>query len=207
MSNNFPIKKYFSLKNFFLEYRNNIQKSLLNVDLNKIEMAAEIIEKKIKNNNNIFVCGNGGSASIANHYVTDFTKMLRTKTKLKPKLFSLNSNSGLISAISNDIGYESVFTYQAETYCKKSDLIIIISSSGNSKNIINLVKFAKKKRIKKIGFCGFKGGNLNNNSDINIHINTNNYGLVEDCHHILMHSIAQYIRQKNIKSKVNRIIF
>ena len=81
--------------------------------------------------------------------------MIRTKTKLKPKIFSLNSNSGLISAISNDISYESIFTYQAETYCKKNDLIIIISSSGNSKNIINLVKFAKKKRIKTICFCGF----------------------------------------------------
>ena len=156
MSNNFPIKKYFSLKNFFFEYRNNIQKSLLNVDLNKIELAAEIIEKKIKKNNNIFVCGNGGSASIANHYVTDFTKMIQTNTKLKPKIFSLNSNSGLISAISNDISYESIFTYQAETYCKKNDLIIIISSSGNSKNIINLVKFAKKKKNKNNWFLWFQ---------------------------------------------------
>ena len=207
MSNNFPTKKYSSSKKFFLEYKNNIYKSLLNVDLNKIEMAAEIIEKKIKKKYNIFVCGNGGSASIADHYVTDFTKMIRTKTKLKPKMFSLNSNSGLISAISNDMSYENIFAYQAETYCKKNDLIIIISSSGNSKNIINLVKFAKKNKIKTIGFCGFKGGYLNNNADINIHININNYGLVEDCHHILMHSIAQYIRQKNIKSKVNRIIF
>ncbi len=207
MSNNFPIKKYSSLKKFFNDYRKKIELKLMEVNVSKIEEAAKIIEKKIKKKNNIFVCGNGGSSAIANHYVTDFVKMVRSKTNLKPKLLSLNANNGLISAISNDIKYDDIFTYQAESYCQKNDLIIIISSSGNSKNIINLVKFAKKNKIKTIGFCGFKGGYLNKNSDVNIHIAANNYGVVEDIHHILMHSIAQYIRQKNIRSKINRIIF
>ena len=132
--------------------------------------------------------------------------MLRNSTKLKPKFFSLSSNNELISAISNDIHYSEVFTYQAETFCNQQDLLIIISSSGNSKNIIKLTKFAKKKKIKTIGFSGFDGGYLKKNSNISLHINQKNYGLVEDCHHVLMHIICQFIRQRNIKN-IKKIVF
>ena len=92
-------------------------------------------------------------------------------------------------------GYEhkKIFSYQAENLCKKNDLIIIISSSGNSKNIVELVKFAKKNKIKTIGFSGFKGGYLKKNSSISVHIDAQNYGISEDAHHILMHAILQYL--------------
>ena len=76
---------------------------------------------------------------------------------------------------------------------KKKDLILIISSSGNSKNIVEILKHAKKRKIKTLGFSGFKGGYLKKNSDISVHIQAENYGVSEDAHHILMHAILQYL--------------
>ena len=95
----------------------------------------------------------------------DYLKFLRQHSKLRPKVISLSSTIETITAISNDLSYDQVFKYQAESLFEKNDLLIIISSSGNSKNIKEVLKFAKKKRVKIIGFSGFNGGYLKKNSD------------------------------------------
>ena len=110
-----------------------------------------------------------------------------------PKIISLSNSIETITAIANDIDYNKIFSYQAESLCEKNDLIIIISSSGKSKNIIEIIKTAKKKGIKTLGFSGFKGGYLKKNSDISVHIDAQNYGVSEDAHHILMHVMLQYL--------------
>ena len=97
------------------------------------------------------------------------------------------------------MNYRYIFSYQAESLCEKKDLVLIISSSGNSKNVVEILKFAKKKKIKTIGFSGFKGGYLKKNCSISIHINANNYGISEDSHHILMHILLQYLIKINSK--------
>lgn len=191
--------------NLYLKnYVNNLSKSILNLDNNELKKATKLILDKIKKNNTIFVCGNGGSAAIANHYVCDYIKFFRDRTKFKPKIISLSNNLETITAIANDISYDQVFKYQVESLANKNDLIIIISSSGNSKNIIKLLKFSKKKKIKTIGFSGFDGGYLKKNCTVPIHLNARNYGISEDGHHILMHIIMQYIiykyGKKNAKS-------
>jgi len=191
--------------NYLKKYLDELSKSIINSNKKQLEKAINLIVKKIKNNNTIFVCGNGGSAAIANHYVCDYLKFFRDRTKYKPKIISLSSNLETITAIANDISYDQIFKYQAESLSKKNDLIIIISSSGNSKNIIELLKFAKKKGISSIGFSGFDGGYLGENSNISININAKNYGLSEDAHHILMHIIMQYIVFKYGKKSAKSI--
>jgi D-sedoheptulose 7-phosphate isomerase len=181
------------IKSFTKKYIDNIYSSIDNLDFKNLEISSKVILNTIKKNSSIFVCGNGGSAAIANHYVVDFLKFFREKTKLKPRIYSLTSNVETLTAISNDINYKNIFSYQAENYCKKNDLLIIISSSGNSENIKEIIKFAKKKKIKTIGFSGFKGGFLKKNADISIHVNFNNYGISEDAHQILMHIQLQYL--------------
>ena len=178
---------------FFEKYISKLTSSLNNSDRLSIEKAASKIYETIKKKNTIFVCGNGGSAAIANHYICDYLKFLRQHSKLKPKVISLSSNLETITAISNDFNYDQVFRYQAESLFEKNDLLIVISSSGNSKNVKEVVKFSKKKGVKVIGFSGFDGGYLKKNSDISIHIKANNYGISEDSHHILMHIILQYL--------------
>ena len=181
------------INKFISDYINNISSSVLNADMNNLNLAAKTILKAIKQKRCIFVCGNGGSAAIANHYVVDFIKYFRERTNYQPKILSFSDNIETITAISNDMDYKYIFSYQAESLCNKNDLIIIISSSGNSKNVIELLKFTKKNKIKTIGFSGFKGGFLKKNSDISIHIESDNYGISEDSHHILMHAQLQYL--------------
>ena len=185
------MKKKF--QNFLEEYLSKLTNSIKLTNLGALEKAATKILETTKKKRTIYVCGNGGSAAISNHYVCDYLKFLRQHTKLKPKVISLSSNLETITAISNDFNYDQVFKYQAESLFEKNDLLIIISSSGNSKNVKEVVKFAKKKGVKIIGFSGFDGGFLKKNSDISIHINANNYGISEDSHHILMHVILQYL--------------
>ena len=190
---------------FFKNHIDELHNSLFKLNSQLIEKASEKILKTIKNNKQIFVCGNGGSAAIANHYVPDYLKLIRQNTKLKPLVKSLSSDLELITAISNDMDYSKIFSYQAESLCKKGDLLIIISSSGNSPNVINLANWAKKKKIYSISFTGFNGGKLKKITNLNIHINVNNYGLVEDSHHILMHAIMHYIVRKNASKKKLRL--
>ena len=178
---------------FVNNYIDTISEKIKSANIKNLELSAKEIYKTIIRNGSIYVCGNGGSAAISNHYVVDFLKFFRDKTKLKPKIYSLSNNIETITAISNDINYKKIFSFQAENYCDKKDLLIIISSSGNSDNIKEIIKFAKKKKIKTIGFSGFKGGYLKKKSDISIHIDANNYGISEDAHHILMHIQLQYL--------------
>ena len=174
------MKKNF--KNFLESYLFELVNSIKLSKINQIERASTKILETVKKKGTIFVCGNGGSAAISNHYVCDYLKFLRQHTKLKPKVISLSSNLETITAISNDFSYDQIFKYQAESLFEKNDLVIIISSSGNSKNVKELVKYSKKKGVKIIGFSGFKGGYLKKYSDISIHIPADNYGISEDSH-------------------------
>jgi D-sedoheptulose 7-phosphate isomerase len=167
----------------------------------ELEKICSFLEKKINNNNNIFVAGNGGSAAIANHFLCDFNKGIKLSSKniLKPKIISLTSSNELITAIANDINYEKIFIFQMENYLKKEDCLICFSSSGQSRNIIEVIKFAKRNKIKTILFQGF--GNLNKEikPDFYINLKFKNYGVTEDIFQSIMHVISQSIRQKYIK--------
>lgn len=194
------------LKSFYNNYFNSIIDISKKLNLNNLEKAINLIEETIKNKNYIYVCGNGGSAAIANHYVCDFFKQLSKYTKLKAKIKSLNSDNCLISAIANDISYDQIFRLQAERYISKKDILIIISSSGNSKNIIEVLKYCNKKKIKTIGFSNFSGGYLNKYCNISIHNKINNYGIGEDINHILMHMIMQFISINNLRKNSKKVI-
>ena len=195
----FPNKKYNEISNFFNDYKNEVFESLDHTLITNLKSVVDTLEKKILSKSNIFVCGNGGSAAITNHYICDFLKSLRTDTNLKPKIFSLASNIETILAIGNDISFSEIFKYQLESLSKKNDLVIFISSSGESPNIKKALDYCKKNKILTIGFCGFNGGYLKKNSTISVHVHNNNYGVVEDSHHILMHIAMQFLKQKFIK--------
>jgi phosphoheptose isomerase len=105
---------------------------------------------------------------------------------------SMTANTSMLTAIANDFGYEEIFSKQIEMYAQKGDLFIAISSSGNSPNIVNAIKTAKKMGLTTAAFTGFEGGKTRELADIKIHVDFKNYGVVEDCHHIIMQSVAQF---------------
>jgi len=143
---------------------------------------------------NIFFIGNGGSAATASHFANDLS--IGTKSYNKPfKALSLTDNVPLITAIANDFGYDEIFIRQLKILGKSGDLLVGISASGNSPNILKAFEFAKSSRMKTISLTGFDGGELKKISDLGIHINTpkNEYGPVEDLHMILDHLIGSYL--------------
>ncbi len=189
-------------KNFFAQYIKKLNETYLSLDIKKIEHISEIVFKKIKSNNNIFVCGNGGAASVSNHFLCDFNKgvKLSSKKKLLPKIISLSSSTEIITAISNDISFEKIFSYQFENYVQQNDLLLVFSCSGSSKNIKNIENLANKKNIKVIKFYGFKNKFKPRNNEIVLNLETNNYGICEDIFQSLLHMISQNIRAKYIKN-------
>ena len=143
----------------------------------------------------IWIMGNGGSASTAEHFETDLLFLRKDRNFPKVRAFSLTTNSSAISAIANDINFESIFSRQLERKAVEGDICIIISASGSSPNLIRAARFAKEKGIKTIGLLGFDGGLLNNLVDHRIIVKTEigKYGPVEDLHLSICHAIAAKI--------------
>ena len=198
----FPNNNHKSLGEFLKDYSSEIKKGFETIDRKELDKVAELINQKIKDGHTIFSCGNGGSSAISDHFVCDFLKGASTDSNIQPIIHSFTSNIPTLTAVANDISYEDVFSFQLQKYAKKKDILICISSSGNSANILKAIKSAKTIGITTISFVGFDGGEAKKISDYSIHIKTNNYGIAEDIHQSLMHILAQYIRLINLeKSK------
>jgi D-sedoheptulose 7-phosphate isomerase len=147
-----------------------------------------------KTNANIYIIGNGGSSLIAQHFATDLINLNRLN--LNFKAHSLNANNGIITAISNDLGYENIFSNQLKSLSTKDDVLISISSSGNSQNIINAIDYANNKGLTTISLVGFQGGKIKNKSKYCIHVKVNNYGIVETLHNLVIHYIINQIKEE-----------
>jgi len=196
----FPTKKIKNSKDFYLEYINQKNALLQNIDFRELNKVINLLKKCFKNKNIVYTCGNGGSSSLADHFTCDFIKQSNNKTNLQVKSISLTSNFSLISAIANDINYDQIFSFQIEKLCKKNDVLFLFSVSGNSPNLVEAIKKAKKIGVKTISFTGFNGGKLVKLSDLNLNFPIANYGIVEDCHIGIMHYLSQYLRNIFINS-------
>ena len=144
----FPKKKYLNIEDYSHEYFKFKNKILHDLNFNNLQQINDQILNCYKSGNILFSCGNGGSSSIANHFVCDHIKGVQSNTDLKPKVISLSNNIEIMTAISNDLSYEDVFSYQLDTLGNLNDILLVISSSGNSKNVVKAIKTAKSKKMK-----------------------------------------------------------
>jgi phosphoheptose isomerase len=190
----FPTKKYSDAAEYFSGYFDNLTEAAKNMDTSSIAQAAELLANLFSKGHTLFVCGNGGSAAIANHLLCDFSKGMQTDTTLRPKVVSLSAHVELITAIGNDIDFAEIFAYQVRTAARAGDALMTISSSGNSENIVRAVAWARRENITTIAMTGFDGGRSAQTADINIYVPAHNYGVVEDIHQSVMHILAQYVR-------------
>lgn len=166
------------------------------------EKILEILRNSIKRNQKIFVAGNGGSAALANHYVCDFSKGANqdwSNNLARFKAICLSSNIAYMTAIANDSHYDGVFREQLINLAVPKDILILISGSGNSSNIIAAAKYAKTIGITIIGITGFKGGKLEEICDYSAHINCDSYEVCEDIHGIFGHFLATILKQDTSK--------
>jgi len=170
------------------------------IDLEHISRAAEIIIDAHRRDAAVFACGNGGSASIANHLQCDHVKGVRNGTDLTPRVYSLSTNVELLSAIANDLGYDRIFEYQLQSQARPGDVLVAVSSSGRSPNIVRALDWAGANGMQTIALTGFEGGPASRRATVSIHVDSANYGIIEDAHQACMHLLAQYIRQSRMAS-------
>lgn len=190
---------------YLQEYARTLHDALLSVDNNQIIAATETLRKAYLTNKNVFVCGNGGSAAISDHFHCDHSKGVCYDTGLKPKIQSLSSNISTVTAIANDFSYDEIFAYQLQMKAFPGDVLVTVSSSGNSPNIIRAIEEAKKLNMIVIALSGFNGGESAKLADIVLHVKEDNYGIVEDAHQSLMHVMAQFIRLSHINKSIDEI--
>lgn len=201
MTEKFPAVPYDAAEDYFRAYRDNISRAWRNIDQSAVALGAKLLSDCLARDGIIYACGNGGSAAIANHLLCDFHKGIQTNTLLKPRVVSLSSHLELVTAIANDISYDDVFVYQLRTMVRPGDVLITISSSGNSENIVRAADWAKKNNIPTISLVGFSGGRSAAIADATIHVAAENYGIVEDVHQSVMHLLSQYLRQSHMTAE------
>ncbi len=178
----------------FDDYRNSINSILSKVSKEELNKSINLIKQTNKNKGKIYIVGNGGSSSIASHVSVDLAKVARLKS-------STFNNSNLITCFANDYGYENWVKEAIKAYMNKNDMIILISSSGRSKNIINAAKYCKNKSIKSITLSGFKKNNpLSKLGLVNFHINSNQYNFIEMSHHIILLYFVDFFSKNKLKN-------
>jgi phosphoheptose isomerase len=194
----FPATRYESAPPFFDTYADETARAWKTIEPAALERAAAVLLDVYTRDGGMFACGNGGSASIANHLQCDHVKGIRTATDLAPRVMSLSTNVELLSAIANDMGYENVFVYQLQSHARPGDALIAVSSSGRSPNIVHALTWARDHGLRTVALTGFDGGAARTVAEVAIHVDCANYGIVEDLHQGIMHALAQYIRQSRM---------
>jgi phosphoheptose isomerase len=197
----FPGRPYQDVASYFAGYAKEAARAASSIESAAIDTAAAILLDAYQRGAAVFSCGNGGSASIANHLQCDHVKGVRTGTDLAPRVISLSANVELLTAIANDLAYEHVFSYQLQSQSAPGDVLLAISSSGRSANIVNALTWARDHGLRTIALTGFDGGKARAVAEVTIHVDGANYGIVEDLHQAIMHALAQYIRQSRMTAE------
>jgi len=176
-----------------IESHINVVNLLDEILLSKIDTAALLIINALKNNHTVFWCGNGGSASQANHLSAELVGGMYKK-KIKPfNSVCLNVDTAFITAWSNDDSFDNIFSRQLEGVSKEGDILVALSTSGESSNMINGAKFARVNKVKTISLTGNSGGSLKQYSDININININDTQRIQEMHIMIGHIICDIV--------------
>ena len=169
---------------------------LKGLDISSINAVMNALVDAYESDGNIYIFGNGGSASTASHFQNDFNKGISENLEKKFNFVCLNDNIPTVMAIANDSGYEYVFEHQLKGRLKRKDLVIAISGSGNSVNVIKAIEYAKKQGVKTIGLTGFSGGKLAELVDISFNVQINDMQITEDVHMILDHLMMSVLMRK-----------
>ena len=196
----FPSGPYASAALYFGAYAEELSRAAKSIEPAAFEDAAALLAEAYLRGARMFSCGNGGSASIANHMQCDHVKGIRTATDLTPHVLSLSNNVELLTAIANDTCYENIFVYQLQSQAEPGDVLIAVSSSGRSPNIVRALTWARDQGLRTIAVTGFEGGAARAVAEVSVHVDCTNYGIVEDLHQAIMHALAQYIRQSRMSA-------
>lgn len=195
------------METFRKTYYEQLIKGLEQVPAEDFEKVANILLDAWENNKQVFIFGNGGSASTASHFACDLGKGTLTNVydmnEKRFRVISLNDNISMFTALANDLHYDDVFAQQLKHLLEEGDIVIGISASGNSPNVVNAIKLAKGMNATTIGFVGFEGGKMKALCDVTLHFPEKSYQRCEDAHLIFEHLLTSYIYEKKKIRKEN----
>jgi D-sedoheptulose 7-phosphate isomerase len=188
------------------QYFSGVQQLLNHIPFDAVERVVETLMDANRSGQTVFICGNGGSAATATHFGCDLAKRPTVPGQPRFRVIALTDNNALMTAISNDISYDAVFAEQLIPLVRPGDVVIGISGSGNSPNVLNAMRVASEAGAVTIGFCGYDGGKLKPIVDIPVHVPSNVMAMVEDVHLMLEHAICERLLAINQNAALQRAV-
>ncbi len=177
-------------------YLDRLHAMLAAMDAEAVVKAADVLLDAYDRQRTVFICGNGGSASTASHMAADFGKNAVAAGKPRLRVISLNDNMAWFSSLANDLGYANVFVEQMENLLGPGDVLVTLSASGNSENVVKAAEFARARGGRVVALVGFTGGKLARMADAVVHLRSDDYGPVEDGHLVLNHIFTEALRER-----------
>ena len=174
------------------QYRSQLLKTIEAIDLSKVGRAIELLAQARDEGRRIFVCGNGGSAAAASHFATDLVKGASFGRQKRFRIMALTDSLPTITAYSNDVGYDCIFAEQLKDFAEPEDVVVAISGSGNSPNVLCAIECARQLGCRTIALTGRDGGKLGPMADLNLQVSHPHMGRIEDAHLIMLHMIGYY---------------
>lgn len=178
--------------NYAEQYRSELLKAIDSIDFQNVERAIGWLKEARDEGKQIFVCGNGGSASTASHFATDMVKGASFNKPKRFRILALTDSLSTISAYANDVSYEAVFVAQLKNFAQPGDVVIGISGSGNSPNVLRAIEYARFIDCRTIALTGRDGGKLGPLAELNIHVSSPHMGRIEDGHMIVCHILCYF---------------
>ena len=194
------------MENAINNYFNLLKNTIDNLDRKELAVFINILLEARDRGKFIYIMGNGGSASTASHFVCDFNKGMSYEQDKKFKMICLNDNIASMLAYANDTGYENIFVEQLKNFLKPNDIVIGISGSGNSKNILKAVEYANSIGAITIGLTGYSGGKLKAMVDYSVNTNINDMQISEDIHMMICHLIYNILMTQNYE-KTKELVY
>jgi D-sedoheptulose 7-phosphate isomerase len=179
-------------------YVATLQSVLDTIPFHAVDAVVDVLVEANMKRKTVYICGNGGSAATATHFACDLSKRPIVEGQPRFRVIALTDNNALMTALSNDISYDAVFAEQLEPLVNPGDVLIGISGSGNSMNVLNAMHVAGTAGAITVGFCGFDGGKLKDMVDYPVHVDHNNMAMVEDVHLMLEHAICEKLLAINL---------
>lgn len=179
-------------------YKQQTIETIQSIDTRKVDQAIEWFREARAANKHIFVCGNGGSASTASHLACDIVKGASFQREFRFRMLALHDSLPTLTAYSNDVSYDCVFAEQLKNFAEPGDVVMAISGSGNSPNVVQAIKYANEVGCKTIGLTGRDGGKLGPLSQLNIHVPFQHMGRIEDAHLVICHMICYHFMEERV---------
>lgn len=181
---------------FIESYYKRFAETLLSFDKGPMADVLAVFDRVTEDGGTVWVAGNGGSAAISDHTVCDCSKGTYVEGQPSFRTVSLTSNVAMLTALGNDLSYSDIFSEPLKYYLTEKDAVLLVSSSGNSPNVVKACEYANAQGVPTVAFVGFKGGKLGELAQVTVHIPIENYGIVEDTHQSLIHAITQYMKAR-----------